>query len=783
MPTKKKKPKQTRQIQPAELIGLAEDQLNRGQIDEAIQNLRLAEKELQPRVTADGKKISTPPHLIVAQAALPQLRARAFSSRALAAADPKQKLDDLEEAAKYAPGEIRYRIAAGACRLLIGQIEAARSDFEKAEESQPGDALATRAFALGLLGAGRAREAGDLLNQRPEDRRDDAWRRLVALQRLSVGEAVEQTPAGDGGQLLSGLSHLARGENDRAAEKLGAPPALDHNPSRAEAAQIATQFFYNGWIGFNARSYRAAIASWREAARLSQSHQLSLPWRDRLVSLYHKIAETILEEDLSLAAECWQEALKLSPDDKTAQANLAAIKQAQAAEAWREGKIEQAVALWQDLLKDDPLSECLSRNLAVACERLGRKTEAITHWRTLAQVWRKQAKQRAGEPGFKESLLKVEDRAVNLMLEAGTDGQEIVNELEAALKFDSDNLDLRNRTVEQLLGIGKPQAAMKHLDAIERQSGVTADLLTHKAIALDMMNRRGDSRKVFEQAVALDPSNALTRRNYLVFLTQEAARAGERHDKKRATEICQQQLALDQSYEPALVLLASLHLDSKRKAEAKELLDRLIATDPSSAQKRVMAGSVYLRHKMRKEAEAIFKEAIKLESSPECFLFIGLSYFEAEELKQAFKYFDRAAEAGDVDTLIAIATLLLDAGHTREIDRYLNKAIKLDPSHPIPHTIKAVSMLLNPLTLLLDPKGLKNALKELAEAERLAAGKPEYEDLMSDLAMMRRQFENAPPGIADLIGGGLPPFLFDDDDDDDDDFFFEPPKRSRKKRK
>src|SRR5262249_26158024 len=334
-------------------------------------------------------------------------------------------------------------------------------------------------------------------------------------------------------------------------------------------------------------------------------------------------------------------ALKISPDDKTAQANLAATKQAQASAAWREGKIEQAVALWNELLKDDPQNERLSRNLAVGCERLGRKTEALTHWRALARVWRRQAKQRSGEPGFKESLLKVEERVVNLMLETGMDGQEIVNELEATLKFDPDNLDLRGQIVEQLLGVGKPQAAMKHLDAMERQSGVSADLLTQKGMALDMMGRHADARKIFEQAVALDPSDALARRNFLIFLTHEAVRADNRHDKKRAMEICERQLSLDQNYEPALALLASLYLDSNRKAHAKKLLERLVATDPKSPQKRVMAGSIYLRHKMRKEAEALFREALDLEPSPACFFFIGLSYLEIEEIKPALKYFDR----------------------------------------------------------------------------------------------------------------------------------------------
>src|SRR5215470_4768811 len=182
MPTKKKRAKQ---IQPAELIKLAEEHLNRGQVDEAIQNLRLVEKEVRPRVAAGGKKVSTPPPLVAAQAATPPLLARAFSARSLNTADPEQKLENLEEAIKYAPEEIRYRIGAGACKILLGQSEAARSDFEKAEESRPGDAFATRAFTLGLLVTGAVSEAGAMLKLWPESRRDESWRRLMAIQRLS----------------------------------------------------------------------------------------------------------------------------------------------------------------------------------------------------------------------------------------------------------------------------------------------------------------------------------------------------------------------------------------------------------------------------------------------------------------------------------------------------------------------------------------------------------------------------------------------------------------------
>jgi tetratricopeptide (TPR) repeat protein len=280
--------------------------------------------------------------------------------------------------------------------------------------------------------------------------------------------------------------------------------------------------------------------------------------------------------------------------------------------------------------------------------------------------------------------------------------------------------------------------------------------------------------------MSLDPSDALTRRNYLIFLSQEAIRADKRNNIKRAMEICEQQLSLDQNYEPALAFLASLYLDSKRKADAKKMIERIVANDPKSPQKRVLAGSLYLRHNMRKEAEALFKEAVDLEPSPTCFFFIGMNYLEAEEVKPALKYFDRAAEGDDADMLIEIAMHLTEAGYVKESGRYLDKAVKLDPSNPMPHVVKAVGKLLNPMALLLDPKGLKNALKEFDEARRLAAGKDEYKDLASELEDIKRRLDAEPPGGADLLEAGLPPFLFDDDDDDD--LFTERRRRSRKRK-
>ncbi|MCI0387351.1 MAG: tetratricopeptide repeat protein [Acidobacteria bacterium] len=777
MATRKKRQKYIRQVSPADLVKLAEDELRRGQVEEAIRNLTLAEKELKPRVRPDGKKITIPPHLAAAQTSLAPLMARALAAHALASLAPEQRLADFEEAARYAPDDTRYLLALGACRLLMGEAEAAYSHFQKADDAHPGDALVTRAFALGLLATGRAKEAGELIGQTLRERSDGAWRRLAAIHGLTNGGGANA----QGDRLLSGLSHLAAGEAERAREQLDALPMPDHNPSRAEAARMATQLFYSGAIGFNARRYQAAAGDWREAQRLAQEHKLDLPWLDRLIAYYHKIAELTIQEDPALAVECWREALKTAPDDKAALANLVAVKRSQGLHAWNAGDIRLAAQIWLEALQNSPQDEQLLRCVAIACEKQNHKTEAVTHWRALARVWRRQVKSRASEAGFKDRLLRLEQHLVTLMLETGHDDQEIISELEAALKFDPENQKLRLQAAERLMEAGKSKQALKHLDEAEKQHGLSVELLIRRGIAVDMLGRHAEARKTFERAMHLDPASAQARRFFLLFLGQEVARASERGDAQRAMKLCEEQLALDPNFDQPMIRLASLYLKLGRKAEAKKMVERFLGADPDSPQKRVEAGDVYLDHGMKKEAETLFKKAIELDPSADCFTAIGISYLEANDLKKAINHFDLAAKTASVEMLIAIAMALTEEQRTRDAERFLNIAIERDPDHPMPHLLKGLFATFNPILLLLDPKRLNEAIKELAEAERLMTGKAEYEGILSEVRAARRFLEQGPSALL----GSDNPFLFDDDDDDDDEPFFPdfPPSSVRKKKK
>jgi tetratricopeptide (TPR) repeat protein len=796
---KKKKPKHIRQVTPVDLINGARGLLDRGEFDEAIQDLQMAERELRPRSTPDGKKITIPPHLVAAQATLPPLMARAFVLRARHAASPAQKLSDFEEAIKRAPEEIRLQVAHGACRLLLGENDAAFAEFQKADESRPDDPLVTRGFALGLLSRGRASEAAALLERFPNEQRDEAWRRLRAAGELgSNGDA--QFAAGDSlsRTLLGGLSSLARGDAERAGQQFAELPALDRNPSRAEAARIATQLFYGGALNFEARRYAAALGDWRESLRLAAVHGFHLPWRDRLPVYLHRIASEVRQEDLPMAIECWREAIKLSPGDAVAQANLALTKRTQARQAWREGRYADAASLWQEASQASPGDDRLLKNLALACEKLDRKEDAVKHWRALARLWRGQSKSRAEDDAFKARLAQLEQHVVNLMLETGASAQDIANELDAAIKLDPDNPDLLLRTAEILLEIDKPHQALKHLEAVEKLRGPSADLFMRRGTAHEMMDRHGEARQAFERALALEPENKPARRGFIIFLGQDASRAYSKGQLDRAIALCQRQLELEPGYAPATVQLASLYFDTGRKKEAKALLKQMLASDPNDPKKRVAVGGIYLENDLKKEAAAEFKKAIEIEPSTVCLLNVGLAYWNNDNERTAKKYFDQAiAKAGkeDAQHLIGMAIELVEeedspleglfgmGGATAMAQRFLDRAIEVDPDDPAAYLLKAVMMMSNPLMLILQPGGSREAIEAFKQAERKIEGNPKYAPVAAEFRQMREMLEKGPLGLESLLGG--PPGLFDGDDDDDDFIppFFDPPARSRKKRK
>ena len=98
---------------------------------------------------------------------------------------------------------------------------------------------------------------------------------------------------------------------------------------------------------------------------------------------------------------------------------------------------------------------------------------------------------------------------------------------------------------------------------------------------------------------------------------------------------------------------------------------------------------------------------------------------------------------------MAIAGELLEAGYPVEAEPYLDRAIRLDPSHPEPHVVKA--------TMWLDLSKLTEAQRELAEAERLALGRKEFDAIREEIRDLKQEIRETQRMTEEL--GELPPGL------------------------
>ncbi|MCI0485667.1 MAG: tetratricopeptide repeat protein, partial [Blastocatellia bacterium] len=302
-----------------------------------------------------------------------------------------------------------------------------------------------------------------------------------------------------------------------------------------------------------------------------------------------------------------------------------------------------------------------------------------------------------------------------------------------ALKIDPENPDLRLKHAEMYMEIGNPQKAVKHLEFIERRQGESPELLLQKATAYEMMDRYRLARKMVDRAYELAPSNPVVRRRYLIELGEDASEAVYDEDLDRALEICLKQLSIDPEYLPAAHRLTALYFYSGQKQKAKETIARVIEWEPDGAQNHVIAGRLYLEFEFKQEAKKAFARALEIDGSEDCLIRIGESYLATKSLKKALSYFESAVKSGSFDTFMKIASTLHEYDYDREAEKYIDRASEKDPSHPEPHLVKAV--------LLINRNKIEDAYEEMDEAERLAAERPEAEEISERVRSLMRSIE------------------------------------------
>ncbi|MEJ7710040.1 MAG: tetratricopeptide repeat protein [Pyrinomonadaceae bacterium] len=767
MTKKKKKATPSGKIQSAELVKKAEESLKLKRYDEAIQWLTRAEVELQRQPSKNGGQVKSPAGADELLVWVNTLLADAFFSRALTLSDVNQRIFDLEESVKRDASEGRYFLALGIGQLTIGESEKAVGHLQQARELLPHNRLAERAWALGLLASGSTHEVKDWFRQQPQEKLDADLKRLQAVRELLVDDpdraaallgcatspsqvavvgasdessvrsgavhAVQQvkTQASIYDQLVCGLLPLTAGDQALATEQLAALSLRRENNSRAEQAAVVTGLFYRATAHFQTQRFAEAVIDFTEALNLARTHGLNLPWPEQFVAYCHRIAEELFATDINKSIECWKLVLEIGSRDQTARANLDVARRLAANRAWHDGLYERASELWQESLKHHPQDEALLKNAALACEKGKHKDQAVAHWRRLIRLWRSQLKSRRTDEQFGKQLLQAEKHLIDLMLETRIPVEEVQKEIDASLKINPDNGELRRLSVEIYLGRGRPQQAFKQIEALERIQGESVELLLLKGVTLSMLERVAAAKQAIERAYTLEPGNAAARAAYLLVLGQASSEAHGNNQLELAADLCQQQLKVDPRYRSALAHLGCLYFHLEEPDKAQEAIARIIELDPTKAENYVEAGTLYLDHGKTRAAEAEFKKALALNPDAESYRRIGESYLNARKPKKALQNFDRAAETGSVETLIEIAETLHDADKDREAEKYVDLAMIKDSEHPLPHFIKSL--------LLVEREEVEEALDELTTVERLAAGQGEYREMVEEARLIPQE--------------------------------------------
>ncbi|HMW00676.1 MAG TPA: hypothetical protein PKE58_11095 [Acidobacteriota bacterium] len=751
----------------SEVLNQIQVRLADNQSEEALKGLRRLETQLRQ---AEAKPGSADPALIAAKPQIHALLAKANFASALQTTDPVQKNAFLDEALKRSPADAGYLFTAGATALVQGNPKLALDRFQKVHQLAPGNRLLERAQLTAWLVAGQTREVRDVLRRLTPEQTTPAHQRIEFLRSALTGgleptatqpakpvqakksKSTADTPfSALETPVFSGWTALLQGNEPEALTQFTNLPVVTHSLSGAEAAVLGSQSFYAGWMQLRAGELKSTLMSLSEAHRIASAAGLTLPWVTRLKPCFFALADQALQTDqLDIAVAAWEVLLQLEPANEAVKKNLALAFQIKAGDAWLKQNLPEAIELWKKSY-DGNRNEQTLKHLAIALEQSEKIDESISYWKQYLQRQRQQLKSRSADTAFKKYLVQLTEHVLDLMMTVDRPNHEVFQELDNGLKLDPTNLELRKIGAEIYMGLGKTQQALKHIEVIERAHGASVELLILKGFILGPEKKNFDkSFACFEQAYQLDPSNPGAQAVYALGLNRVGINAEESGDTQTAIEFYEKAIAINPSFTLSLTSLLLLYLTQQDQKKVDETIARLLASEGDKVGIHLSIGSALLNHGDKKQAETHLKQALKLDPSADTIQALGEIYFEAEDMKEAHKYFDRLLKEDDIEPALNVVSLLGKEGLYREALEYSDKVARAFPLDPEPHFAKAF--------YLCQQMDLTNAYAELEAAERKAL-KYDPLDRLPEIRMQKNEIQRVLDLMKRLPPGG-PKFPF-----------------------
>ncbi|MCX8173529.1 MAG: tetratricopeptide repeat protein [Thermoplasmata archaeon] len=395
-------------------------------------------------------------------------------------------------------------------------------------------------------------------------------------------------------------------------------------------------------------------------------------------------------EDFDGAIKCYNEALKLSPDNVAALYNKAnALLQI--------GRNEEALRILEKLVKNNPDIEEIWNNLGNIYARRGKVEEAVKAYTkaielnpdytvaryNLGMVLAQRGEYAAAMDQFSRVLEReemVEAYCAMASCEYATNNfQQALKTINKAISLNSKNIDAWLLRAAVLAELEKTEDASNTLKECMKINPENAEVYLAAAKLAAKHHRLREAEETLKDAVERAPENAQAWE-----LLAEIEHQLERYDA--AIYAAERALALPESQEHRWYLeylLGSSHFEKKEYADARRHFENCIAENPGFTETYVKLGFTLIETGMREEGLKLLEKA--LEMAPDNWkvqYLVAKGKFELGEVEEAGQMLDKLLETNpDSDALLLMGRIMVLRGELEEAIHMFERAVDKNPAN------------------------------------------------------------------------------------------------------
>jgi tetratricopeptide (TPR) repeat protein len=339
----------------------------------------------------------------------------------------------------------------------------------------------------------------------------------------------------------------------------------------------------------------------------------------------------------------------------------------QAAILHREGRLPEAVQLYQMVLRVAPDHVESLHCLGFICSQLGRFEDAVVLLRRAL----------AGDPNSARG-----HHDIGVALQGLRRQEEAIVHYRQAIALAPDLIEAHNNLGNALHALGRAEEALAQFDAALALNPDAAEIHNNLGIALAALGRHDDAITRYATALALRADFAEAHNNLGIALAAA-------HRPDQAIAHYEKAVALKPRYALAYNNLGNALSTLGRHAEAISHYERALAVSPDYAEAHANLGSALHALKRSSEAVAHFEKAIALKSDDAgAHINLGNALAALERHAEAVAHFEKALAIapGSAEAHNNFGNALASLERHDEAMRHYREAIAIAPAFAQPHS-------------------------------------------------------------------------------------------------